>query len=229
MYCFKNGNDCPYRSICDNYAPDGNCFKMCTKFHQIDLLFHNANIPRRYLQPFTLVPSTIQDQGQYDILNEIKNGIFEFVREGRCLYIFSKLKLNGKTSWGIKILQQYLHLVKEDNGNRTKALYVDVGAYLTELKASFDSKINKDIDEFRFDIDNADLVIWDNIDEIKLSEWESGTIKQHIKKRLSNNLSNIYIGTNIGTKLDYLVGYDLRQYIEDDMKVELYSERGGRQ
>ena len=145
------------------------------------------------------------------------------------MYIFSKLKLNGKTSWGIKILQQYLHLVKEDNGNRTKALYVDVGAYLTELKASFDSKINKDIDEFRFDIDNADLVIWDNIDEIKLSEWESGTIKQHIKKRLSNNLSNIYIGTNIGTKLDYLVGYDLRQYIEDDMKVELYSERGDRQ
>ena len=106
---------------------------------------------------------------------------------------------------------------------------MDVGAYLTELKASFDSKINKDIDEFRFDIDNADLVIWDNIDEIKLSEWESGTIKQHIKKRLSNNLSNIYIGTNIGTKLDYLVGYDLRQYIEDDMKVELYSERGDRQ
>ena len=97
------------------------------------------------------------------------------------------------------------------------------------MKASFDSKINKDIDEFRFDIDNADLVIWDNIDEIKLSEWESGTIKQHIKKRLSNNLSNIYIGTNTGTKLDYLVGYDLRQYIEDDMKVELYSERGGRQ
>ena len=68
MYCFKNGNDCPYRSICDNYAPDGNCFKMCTKFHQIDLLFHNANIPRRYLQPFTLVPSTIQDQAQYSAL-----------------------------------------------------------------------------------------------------------------------------------------------------------------
>lgn len=227
MNCFRDGNECPYRKMCKEYQKDGNCYKMCTKFHKIDLLFYKANIPKRYLQPFILVPSTEEDQCQYEILNTIKNEIYEFVREGRGLYIFSRLKLNGKTSWGIKILQNYIHLIKDDDGNKTRALYVDVGIYLQELKSSFDDK-NSDISDFKYDIDNADLVVWDNIDEIKLSEWEAGIIKQHIKRRISNKLSNIFIGTNTGAKLDYLITYDLRQYVENDMRVELYSERGAK-
>lgn len=226
MHCFKNGNDCPYNKICETKSDDGECYRMCPRFHLIDLAFYNANIPRRYLQPFILVPSTEKDQCQYEILNTIKNEIFDFVKEGRGLYIFSKIKLNGKTSWGIKILQHYIHLTKYFDGNRTRAIYVDVGEYLQELKSSFSDKNNDEIEKFKNDIDKADLVVWDNIDEIKLTEWEAGIIKQHIKKRLSNKLSNIFIGNNIGPKLDYMVTYDLRQYIENDLKVELYSERG---
>lgn len=225
MYCFKNGKDCPYRSICEEYKEDGTCSEMCTRFYEIDNLFYKANIPKRYLQPYKLYPDP-RDIDAYEYLATYKDNIWGYVQEGFNLYIHSLHKLNGKTSWGIKILQNYIHNVRKDNGSKTRGLYVDVGEYLAQLKASFDSYDNEDISNFKKDIDSADLVVWDNIDETKLSEWERSTLRQHIKRRLSNNLSNIYIGNNSGKDLDNFIGYDLRQYITLDKDVQLSYGRG---
>ena len=225
MYCSKNGKDCPYRSICKDFKEDGSCSDMCTRFYEIDNLFYKANIPKRYLQPYKLYPDP-RDVSSYEELSIYKDDIFNYVQEGFNLYIHSYQKLNGKTSWGIKILQNYIHTVRQDNGFKTRGLYVDVGDYLAQLKASFDSYDTEDIENFKRDIDTADLVVWDNIDEFKLTEWEKATLKQHIKRRLSNNLSNIYIGTNKGDKLDNFIGYDLRQYIYLDRDVEISYKRG---
>lgn len=225
MYCFKNGKDCPYRSICEEYKEDGTCSEMCTRFYEIDNLFYKANIPKRYLQPYKLYPDP-KDFNSYEYLQTYKDNIWGYVQEGFNLYIHSNIRLNGKTSWGIKILQNYIHNVRSDNGSRTRGLYVDVNEYLTQLKASFDSYDNEDIENFKRDIDSADLVVWDNIDEFRLSEWERSTLRQHIKRRLSNNLSNIYIGTNDSNNLDNFIGYDLREYILIDKQVKLYAKRG---
>lgn len=225
MYCFKNGKDCPYRSICKEYKEDGTCSDMCTRFYEIDTLFYKANIPKRYLQPYKLYPDRA-DIAAYEELDIYKQNIFAFVQEGFNLYIHSTVRLNGKTSWGIKILQNYIHSVRTDDGNKTRALYVDVGEYLSQLKASFDNYDNEDIDIFKRDIDSADLVVWDNIDEFRLSEWERATLKTHIKRRLSNNLSNIYIGLNEGKDLDNFIGYDLRQYITLGYDIKLSCKKG---
>lgn len=226
MSCFKNGNDCPYRGGCQSHLEDGSCSNMCPQFHEINILFENANIPRKYLQPYKLFPSQ-EDVGSYNILNEIKNNILQMVNYGFDIYIFSEHHQNGKTSWAIKILQNYLHYTWKLPGNRKRGLYVDVGEYLREMKTSFNEN-NNEIRSFENDIDSVDLVIWDNIDESKLSEWDRANIKQHIKKRISNNLSNIFVGTNCDNKLSSIVGSDLKYYIQDNSTIiPLMGKRGG--
>lgn len=225
MHCFKNGKDCPYRSACREFIKDGSCSAMCVQFHEIDLLFSNANIPRRYLQPIKLYPADI-DIESFEILDIYKNNICKYINEGFNLYLVSGKRLNGKTSWGIKILQTYLHNIWMESGSRKRGLYVDVNEYLSLLKANFDSP-DEDIKAFERDIDTVDLIIWDNIDETKLSEWERGNIRQHIKKRLANGLSNIFIGNSIDRDLIFKVGEDLKCYVQDNSEiVKLVGERG---
>ena len=228
MYCFKNGNDCPYRNICEQKTSDGSCYKGCVKLHEIDLLFSNANIPRKYLQPYRLFPAE-EDKETYESLKELKNNIKEAVEEGFNLYLSSEVRMNGKTSWAIKLLQNYLHMVLYDPGSRKRGLYIDTNQYLNELKASFnDYDLAKDIRDFEKDIDNADLVIWDHIDETRLTEWERNNIKQHIKKRLADGLSNIYVGINRDYKLSRIIGEDLKAYVQDNStNIILFGKRGG--
>ena len=81
---------------------------------------------------------------------------------------------------------------------------------------------------FEKDIDNADLVIWDHIDETRLTEWERNNIKQHIKKRLADGLSNIYVGINRDYKLSGIIGEDLKAYVQDNStNIILFGKRGG--
>lgn len=226
MYCFKNSDDCPYSKICENKTSEGDCSKMCARFHEIDLLFSNANIPRRYLQPYRLFPGEL-DKENYDILNGIKNNILDLTKKGFNLYIVSNQKQNGKTSWAIKIIQQYFHYIWPEPGSRKRALYVDVNEYLTQIKASFNNYNDEVMKDFERDIDLVDIVIWDNIDESKLSEWERGNIKQHIKKRLANQMSNIFVGNNLDHKLSSIIGEDLKYYVQDNsIIIPLIDVRG---
>lgn len=224
--CFKNGNDCPYRNICSNKTSDGNCYKLCSKFNEIDTLFYNANIPRAYLQPMVLYPDEI-DVPAFDVLKAIKDNIVDYVNESVYITISSKNRGNGKTSWAIKILQNYLHNIWYEPGGRTRGLYVDVPEYISELKAGFDSKENE-ARLFAKDIDRADLVIFDNIDVQRLSEWERSVLTQHIRKRLNNGLSNIYITRDIDTNLKNAVGYDLAYYLCDRSCVLPLLGKGGK-
>lgn len=225
MHCFKNGNDCPYRNTCKNKTSNGDCYKLCSKLNEIDTLFYNANIPRAFLQPIALYPDVI-DLKVYDSLAEIKKNIVNAVNDGFNISIHSSNRGNGKTSWAIKILQNYLHNVWYEPGGRTRGLYVDVPEYISQLKAEFDSK-ERDARMFAKDIDKADLVIFDNIDIQRLSEWERSLLGQHIRKRVSNGLSNIYITRTTGTILKNLVGDDLYYYIlERSTILPLYGKGG---
>lgn len=217
MYCFKNGNECPYRKNCKDKTPDGDCYKLCSKLNEIDTLFYNANIPKAYLQPMVLYPNEI-DIATYEMLNEIKMNISILVHDGFYITIQSRERGNGKTSWAIKILQNYLHQIWQEPGGRTRGLYVDVTEYFTELKAEFETK-ERNAKEFAKDIDNADLVIFDNMDENRLGEWERNVLKQHIKKRINNKLSNIYIIRNMEKQLENQIGEDLAYYVSRNNQI----------
>lgn len=226
MYCYKNGNDCPYRKTCKQRTSDGECYKMCVDFNEIDLMMHNANIPHKYVQPIVLYPSCKEDVESFEILSEIKKNIAAMVEQGFNLYIKSNQRQNGKTSWGIKILQNYIHHLIGKPGSKDRALYLDLNEYLRELKLSFDSK-DKEFKETEKVMRECDLLVLDGIDEIRLSEYERNYLKMIIKSRLANNLSNIFIGRNTAGNLINAIGNDLKYYVEDNSTViSIYGIRG---
>lgn len=226
MYCYKNGNDCPYRKTCKQRTSDGECYKMCVDFNEIDLMMHNANIPHKYIQPIVLYPSCKEDVESFEILNEIKKNIAVMVQQGFNLYIKSNQRQNGKTSWGIKILQNYIHHLIGKPGSKDRALYLDLNEYLRELKLSFDSK-DKEFKETEKVMRECDLLVLDGIDEVRLSEYERNYLKMIIKSRLANNLSNIFIGRNTAGNLINAIGNDLKYYVEDNSTViSIYGIRG---
>lgn len=226
MYCYKNGNDCPYRKTCKQRTSDGECYKMCVDFNEIDLMMHNANIPHKYIQPIVLYPSCKEDVESFEILNEIKKNIAVMVQQGFNLYIKSNQRQNGKTSWGIKILQNYIHHLIGKPGSKDRALYLDLNEYLRELKLSFDSK-DKDFKAIEKVMRECDLLVLDGIDEVRLSEYERNYLKMIIKSRLANNLSNIFIGRNTAGNLINAIGNDLKYYVEDNSTViSIYGIRG---
>lgn len=226
MYCYKNGNDCPYRKTCKQRTSDGECYKMCIDFNEIDLMMHNANIPHKYVQPIVLYPSCKEDVESFEILSEIKKNIAAMVEQGFNLYIKSNQRQNGKTSWGIKILQNYIHHLIGKPGSKDRALYLDLNEYLRELKLSFDSK-DKEFKETEKVMRECDLLVLDGIDEVRLSEYERNYLKMIIKSRLANNLSNIFIGRNTAGNLINAIGNDLKYYVEDNSTViSIYGIRG---
>ena len=226
MYCYKNGNDCPYRKTCKQRTSDGECYKMCVDFNEIDLMMHNANIPHKYIQPIVLYPSCKEDVESFEILSEIKKNIAAMVEQGFNLYIKSNQRQNGKTSWGIKILQNYIHHLIGKPGSKNRALYLDLNEYLRELKLSFDSK-DKEFKETEKAMRECDLLVLDGIDEVRLSEYERNYLKMIIKSRLANNLSNIFIGRNTAGNLINAIGNDLKYYVEDNSTViSIYGIRG---
>lgn len=226
MYCYKNGNDCPYRKTCKQRTSDGECYKMCVDFNEIDLMMHNANIPHKYVQPIVLYPSCKEDVESFEILSEIKKNIAAMVRQGFNLYIKSNQRQNGKTSWGIKILQNYIHHLIGKPGSKDRALYLDLNEYLRELKLSFDSK-DKEFKQTEKVMRECDLLVLDGIDEVRLSEYERNYLKIIIKSRLANNLSNIFIGRNTAGNLINAIGNDLKYYVEDNSTViSIYGIRG---
>lgn len=226
MYCYKNGNDCPYRKTCKQRTSDGECYKMCVDFNEIDLMMHNANIPHKYVQPIVLYPSCREDVESFEILSEIKKNIAAMVEQGFNLYIKSNQRQNGKTSWGIKILQNYIHHLIGKPGSKDRALYLDLNEYLRELKLSFDSK-DKEFKETEKVMRECDLLVLDGIDEVRLSEYERNYLKMIIKSRLANNLSNIFIGRNTAGNLINAIGNDLKYYVEDNSTViSIYGIRG---
>lgn len=226
MYCYKNGNDCPYKKTCKQRTSDGECYKMCVDFNEIDLMMHNANIPHKYVQPIVLYPSCKEDVESFEILSEIKKNIAAMVEQGFNLYIKSNQRQNGKTSWGIKILQNYIHHLIGKPGSKDRALYLDLNEYLRELKLSFDSK-DKEFKETEKVMRECDLLVLDGIDEVRLSEYERNYLKMIIKSRLANNLSNIFIGRNTAGNLINAIGNDLKYYVEDNSTViSIYGIRG---
>ena len=199
---------------------------MCVDFNEIDLMMHNANIPHKYVQPIVLYPSCKEDVESFEILSEIKKNIAAMVEQGFNLYIKSNQRQNGKTSWGIKILQNYIHHLIGKPGSKDRALYLDLNEYLRELKLSFDSK-DKEFKETEKVMRECDLLVLDGIDEVRLSEYERNYLKMIIKSRLANNLSNIFIGRNTAGNLINAIGNDLKYYVEDNSTViSIYGIRG---
>lgn len=177
-------SDCPYIENC--VIED--CDKSCIRYREMKYLIDNSQIPLLYQKPISIYPQNEVDKKVLEYLKSIKKRIVSFVNHGKNLYICSKNTGVGKTASAIKLLLKYFDSIWSGNGFEIRGMFVHVPTFLLQLK-NFDNPLTK---QYKDNILNADLVIWDDIATTALSEWDYNQLLLYIESRLNNQKANIF-------------------------------------
>lgn len=167
-------------------------------------LMDNSSIPKNRQIPKSLVADI--DLEPYSKLADIKADIVNFVNNGENLFICSKYTGNGKTSWALKLLLKYFDEIWAGNGFRVRGVFVNVPTLLLQLK-NFNHPLSE---EYKRNLMEADLVVWDEIASTSISTYDYGNLLMFLDYRFSAGKSNIFtsnattqedIEKSVGSKL----------------------------
>lgn len=208
----ERNSECWYKNNCND-----DC-NICTTFVQMKYQMDNSGLPKAKQQPIELfiTDENKVDREAYKRLADIRHNIVEFVNNGNNLYLCSKYTGNGKTSWAVKMLQTYFHYTAEGNYENLKGMYISVADILLKLK-DFNNPISN---KYKENIENVDLVIWDDIALTSISNYDYSQLYNMINNRIFSNKSNIFTSntTNIN-ELSKLVGVKLASRIYNTSEI----------
>jgi len=168
------------------------------------LYLNKSNIPKRYLRDISLIPST-QDLKTFEELNDIKNNIVNFVDEGKNLLIYSSHVGNGKSTWAIKMMKEYINKVKDTYIN-CPAFFINVNDFLMEKKLAIENASKK---SYTTDVENkilsSNLVVFDDLGVKNISEYDLGNLYYWINTRTNQLKSSIYTSNLVPERLRSLL------------------------
>lgn len=179
--------DCLYESVCTKES----CIN-CIRYAEMKFLLEHSGIPVKKQKPIELIAGS--DYNEFMRLAEIKSDIDKFVSRGNQLYICSKETGNGKTSWAIKLLLKYFDTVWAGNGFCVRGYFQHVPTLFNTLK-----DFSKSHDVLKNTLENADLIVWDDIASTKASDYDITQLLTILDGRITDGKSNIYTG-NVTTK-----------------------------
>lgn len=189
-----------------------NC-KDCYIYNRMKMHFDYAGLPENKQVTIRLTPDSC-DRSAYNELANIKRNIYDFVSNGRSLYLCGHTAGNGKTSWAIKLLQSYLLQIYDVKSCEDRpALFISVANLLIALK-DFNNPLSK---EYLQAIKDADLVVWDDIAITGLSQYDYLQLYSFIDTRIFNGKSNIYTSNRINDK-------ELQDYVGDRLTSRILSK-----
>lgn len=210
---------CWYEKVCNT-----ECSSSCVRFLEMEYLIQNSGIPAAYQYPATLSPEDV-DYDAFCDLADIKDNILDFVNGGGNLYIASAHTGNGKTSWATKMLLKYFDEVWAGNGFRVRGLFLHVPTLLLQLK-NFENPLSE---EFKNNILNTDLVVWDDIASVEMSNYDLSQLLLYIDGRTTNSMSNIYTGNiHNDMTLQRIVGMRLASRIWNKSEVIIFNGKDRR-
>lgn len=212
-----NRSDCWYSNSCS--IKDDNCINHCLRYEEMKYLMDNSGIPKVRQLPDELVPTCNEDLISFRHLAQIKSRIVELVKDGYNLCIVSNNTGNGKTSWAIKIMLKFFNDVWAGNGFRVRGMFVHVPTLLLQLK-DFNNPLSK---EYKDNLMNCDLVIWDDIASSGISNYDYAQLLSYIDQRILNKKSNIYT-SNIADDMNKILGERLTSRINASEVIRLYGK-----
>lgn len=174
---------CWYKQVCDVDSCSN-----CIRYSEMRYLVDESGIPGNRQYPSELIGGV--DNEAFVYLSDIKNDIVNFVNGGENVYIASENTGNGKTSWSIKLLMKYFDEIWAGNGFRVRGLFIHVPTLLNRLK-NFESPLSE---EYKQNIVDCDLVVWDDIGSVYLSNYDNSQLMSFVDQRILNGKSNIYTG-----------------------------------
>lgn len=199
-------NDCWYKRICTEQ-----CSENCIRYKLMYSLFKQSNLPEALWNYKELVCHE-KDLQVYKQLQAKSDAILNFIEEGNNLYIYSENCGNGKTTWAIRLMYSYFDKIWHKSCFDCKALFVSVPKFLYNCKRSISQDV-KGFEELCNLINEVDLVIWDDIGEMKASDYEHQILFQYIDDRINSKKSNIYTSNKNKEQLEDVLGVRLASRI----------------
>ena len=207
--------ECWYSKTCKQYKE--NCQVSCIRYAEMNYLIESSNIPKGNQFRNKLVPNPI-DVESFRFLNNLKKDMLNFINNAENLYIFSSTLGNGKTTWAIKLMQNYFNLIWAGNGFTQRGLFIHVPSFLTKFKEIINKK-DEDFEDMKKQLLEVDLVIWDDIAVTKLSDYDHANLLTYIDQRKLNGKSNIYTGNLNEDELTEALGNRLKSRVWNDSTV----------
>ena len=201
-----NIQSCWYKRICTEQ-----CSENCIRYKLMYSLFKQSNLPEALWEYKELVCHE-KDLQVYKQLQAKSDAILNFIEAGNNLYIYSENCGNGKTTWAIRLMYSYFDKIWHKSCFDCKALFVSVPKFLYNCKRSISQDV-KGFEELCNLISEVDLVIWDDIGEMKASDYEHQILFQYIDDRINSKKSNIYTSNKNKEQLEDVLGVRLASRI----------------
>ena len=201
-----NIQSCWYNRICTEQ-----CSENCIRYKLMYSLFKQSNLPEALWEYKELVCHE-KDLQVYKQLQAKSDAILNFIEAGNNLYIYSENCGNGKTTWAIRLMYSYFDKIWHKSCFDCKALFVSVPKFLYNCKRSISQDV-KGFEELCNLISEVDLVIWDDIGEMKASDYEHQILFQYIDDRINSKKSNIYTSNKNKEQLEDVLGVRLASRI----------------
>lgn len=201
-----NIQNCWYKRICTEQ-----CSENCIRYKLMYSLFKQSQLPEALWQ-YKVLECKDKDYNSFKKLQAKSDDILNFIEAGNNLYIYSENCGNGKTTWAIRLMYAYFDKIWHKSCLDCKALFVSVPKFLYNCKRSISQDV-KGFEELCNLISEVDLVIWDDIGEMKASDYEHQILFQYIDDRINSKKSNIYTSNKNKEQLEDVLGVRLASRI----------------
>ncbi len=201
------------------------CDKFCLRLFKLDYLYTEALVPINLRGRIGLVTDEDKtDRDEFIFLKDISESVEDFVSSGKGLYIHSSTAGNGKTSWALRILQNYMNKIWITSELKCRALFISVPRLLLALKDNISEK-NDYVQHIKDNILDADLVIWDDIATKQSTVFESENLFSMLDARIAAGKANIYTSNLSDEELHSSLGDRLySRIINMSYDVELHGK-----
>ena len=195
----------------------------CIKLFKLNCLFDMAGLSVKQRKHIGLqLDSNMSDAESFKRLSDIQSDIENFVNEGKNLFIYSNITGNGKTSWAIRLIQEYFGVIWHKTDLKCRAMFVNVPRLLLSIKENYGSK-NDYFEWFRDNVYDADLIVWDEIGTRELSPHDHEQLLNYINARIDAGKSSIFTSNVTPSELRGVIGERLySRVINYSETVELF-------
>lgn len=180
--------NCWYKDFCE-YAGTEECDAQCKRFVQTDYLFQLSNLPKSCWTSQKLSTELLIPEVKETICTVMADIEF-YVKSGFNMYLYGDTGC-GKTSWAIKLMNNYFACIAEKNNFSTRGLFINIPSFLRDSKLHMTYKSNNFLDLLNT-INVCDIVIWDEVGQTNPTNYESQWLYSYINERLLAKKCNIY-------------------------------------
>ena len=191
MITKKTIQKCLFEKVCPQITES--CELRCPKLKEINFLTKNCGMDNIVKMAVTNLQPAKCDLSAFQKIRKIKDNILDFVESGNNLFISSDKIQTGRTTWCCKLMMQYFNEIWSGNCFTIRGYLIHVPSFLSKARM-FKYQETDEYEQLDSIIRNADLVVWDDITNIKLSESLQSILNTYIDYRFLKQKSNIFNG-----------------------------------